>query len=75
MGAVQRDVEAGQVEVGEALVQGAQVVLLGAVQGAHAPDATCSAPAARSRRASIAASVSSESLKPSAAKNLMPLSR
>ena len=38
VGAVQGDVEAGEVEVGEALVQGAQVVLLGAVQGAHAPD-------------------------------------
>ena len=48
----QSDVEAGEVEVGEALVQGAEVILLSAVQGAGCAQIEPLAPPAsnRSRR-------------------------
>ena len=70
------DVEAAEVEVGEALVQRAQVVLLRcrAARGRG----RCAVPGAGgvlAGGASIAASAASESLKPSAPKNLIPLSR
>ncbi len=106
VGAVQEHVDAAEVEVLEAGVQLAQVVLVGAAQLAHvtesvlvllegaaaSPAARCTArcsgcgadavgaspppplPAPRASSASIACSSSSLSLKPSAAKNLMPLS-
>ena len=73
VGAVERDVEARQIERGETGVQLAQVVVERAVQRAHVADVAIGGRRVGERR-SISRSLSSESLSPSAPKNLMPLS-
>ena len=73
--AVEQDVEPAEIELGEARVQRAQVVLLRAVQRAHPADVARRAPKPGASRSSIASSSASASLKPSPPKNLIPLSR
>jgi hypothetical protein len=74
VGAVQGDVEAGEVQVGEALVQRAQVVLLGPVQRAHAPDRRARRRWLLQARLDLRLDLVGE-LEAVGAKNLIPLSR
>ena len=72
VGAVEQHPATAEVERREALVEGAQVVLERAWKRRTRP--ILGAWADASIRASISASVASESLKPSPPKNLIPLS-